>query len=65
MHIYKIIFVSNTILSCKLSNKTIVMEGEYMYQQYRGQLIYAFVKAENEDSARQFAQEIITQAKAQ
>jgi len=58
MHIYKITFVKNKIDLCKIADETI-MEGDCIFEQHKGFLIYALVKAENETKAKERATNLI------
>ena len=61
MHVYKIIFAMNTILSCRLTDSSVAMKGDLIYQQYKGQLIYALIRADSERKAKEKAKELIQQ----
>ena len=60
MQIYKITFVKNKIDSCRIANDTI-LEGSFTVEKHNGFLIYALIKAENEDQAREKTFELVKQ----
>lgn len=58
LHVYKVTFLKNQIDSCKLADDIFLEEG-VSYQEYKGQLIYALIKAESETVAKEKANEIV------
>ncbi|MES2703191.1 MAG: hypothetical protein V4649_11155 [Bacteroidota bacterium] len=61
MNIYKIIFAKNEIIACQVVSNTVALEGNCYYEQDRGQMIFAIVKAADERDARRFANNIISE----
>ncbi len=59
MNIYRVIFVMNAVHSCTPAADTIVMDGNYLYYQLKGQPIYALIKAEGENAAIKKAEELL------
>lgn len=57
LHVYKVTFVKNQVDSCKLA-EDISFGDNVTYQEYKGQLIHAFIKAESEAVAKEKAGEI-------
>ena len=51
MNVYKLIFAKNTVVSCNHIKNQIKLDAQYYYEHDKGQLIYAIVKASNEDDA--------------
>ena len=51
MNMYKLIFAKNAVISCDLMTGKFELSQDYMYHQDKGQLIYAIVKADNEEDA--------------
>jgi len=49
--IYRISFVKNAALTCKVVTDEPSFIGAYHYEHKQGNLIYAIIKAENEDNA--------------
>jgi hypothetical protein len=58
MQIYRITFIKNKADLCKIVNDTI-KEGDITYEQYKGFLIYALVRAEDDAEARKKATELL------
>jgi hypothetical protein len=63
MSIYKIIFAKNEVISCKAIEEEVVLDGTYHYEQIKGCLIYALVKANTEKEAYVIANVIIEEVK--
>ncbi len=57
LNVYKVTFVKNKVDSCKVVSDTAAGDND-AYEEYKGQLIYALIKAENESGAREKAEEI-------
>ncbi len=62
-NIYKLIFAKNEIMTCERIVNEVKFSGEYNYEHDgKGRVIYAYVKAENEDEAINRSSEIIKAA---
>jgi len=61
MNVYKVNFDNNNATSAQVFHQRFDHDTEYYYQ-YMGQIIYAMVKAEDEQKAREAAQKLITSA---
>jgi hypothetical protein len=57
MNTYKIIFAKNTVMTCEIVNKVVLANDHY--EQQKGHLIYAIIKAESEADAVNKANEMI------
>ena len=60
MKLFKVIFVNNTVSTCKLLDRKMKLNGEYFFDHTNGKLIYAIIKAETEAEASSKAQLIIS-----
>jgi len=56
----KITFVKNQIDSCKTVPNPEEIKGDLIYQVHNGFLIYALIKSQNEQQAREKADELAT-----
>ncbi len=63
MNIYKITYIRNEAALCKEITTTTELVGLYHYEHTHGNLIYAIVKAENEDNALTIAKFISKEVK--
>lgn len=61
MSTYKLIFAKNEIVACNLIISKMEFKGQYYYENDRHQLIYALVKAENEEDALKMGNTIISE----
>jgi hypothetical protein len=58
MNVYRVIFVNNLILSINKTDNAAKFDGTHYLEHDKGRAIFAIVKAENEEKARQFADEL-------
>ncbi|MCD6013768.1 MAG: hypothetical protein K0Q79_3630 [Flavipsychrobacter sp.] len=63
MNIYRITYIKNEVALCKEVNNTNEFNGIYHYEHDKGNLIYAIVKAENEENALTIAMFIAKEVK--
>jgi len=49
--IFKLTYANNEVISCKIADANIVLDGLYHYEHKNGKMIYAFIKASNEEQA--------------
>jgi len=61
MGIYKITFVNNEISGCRKVDQRFDHDTEYYYE-YHGRIVYAMIKADNEEIARNAAKKMIETA---
>ncbi|WP_276135187.1 hypothetical protein [Polluticoccus soli] len=59
MHIYKITFLKNQVLSVTEAEPETHFDGSVFYEQANGQLIFAIVKAKSKEAAEEIAKEIV------
>ncbi len=59
MNIYKIIFAKNEVIACNNVGNNINLNALYHFEQDKGQLIYALIKAEKEEEALRTAKRIV------
>jgi len=64
MNTYKVIFAKNMPITCELLPHHIISGKEYYYEQNKGHLIYAIIKAPNEDTALITANNIVHEVTA-
>lgn len=63
MRIYKLVFAKNHVISCSLVDGDVQLEKNYYYEHISGNLIYAVVKARDENEAASFGKKIVTEVK--
>lgn len=51
MNIYKVIFAKNEVISCHQLDDRVSLKSEYYYEHDKGKIIYALIKAIDEDDA--------------
>ena len=59
MNIYKVIFAKNEIICCDLMINKFELNEDYLYHQDKGQLVYAIIKAKNEEDVINKSNQII------
>lgn len=59
MPIYKISFLKNEILSITTAEPNSQFDGTYFFEHDKGQLIFAIIRADSENTARLLADDII------
>lgn len=59
MHIYKISFLKNEVLSIMEAAPETHFDGSVFYEEIKGQLIFAIVKAKSKEGAAEIAKEIV------
>lgn len=61
MNIYRVEFAGNEILSCSLAEEGTHLNSAYQYAHKKGQLIYALIRANLENDARNIARGIVAE----
>ena len=64
MHVYKVIYAKNEIISCNKIEDSLSLITSYHYEHEKGQLIYALIKAADVEDALKIANEIILEVTA-
>jgi hypothetical protein len=55
MDVYKLIFENNATISCEIMSGPVLEGSTYHYVHSNNKMIYALVKAESEENARQIS----------
>lgn len=58
MNSYKVSFANNKVMNSQVSNQKFDHDSEYYYE-YMGQIMYALVRANNEEDAKNAAKRLI------
>jgi hypothetical protein len=64
MPIFKFSFLKNEILSCREAEDNTQFDGSYYLEHDKGQLIFAIVRADSENTARLMVEEIVEKVQA-
>jgi hypothetical protein len=59
MHLYKVKFDNNKVVSCKEMSPDTPMQSSHYYEHNEGQLVYAVLKAVSKEDAKAKALEIV------